>query len=354
MSSDEVGDYQAWANEHRAGSAAFGDTGAIIKDGRRVRKTVTLAKYGSPQTGEVKKRELRFHTFEKSANSKESSFELNSKNTWWCENDEIDRVLSFLQSEFATSGQYKMIEKRSGIASLLDALNGQNVDLEQLAYAISDSGNTGRIIQLLASSGVGLSAAEGAIISARREKVAKLQRIACSRNGTESDIQRLIGDDYWIFGGSYVGVARRSILPLDQYDIPLLEADGTLHIVELKGPVIPRLVRRHRNHPIVGNEVHEAISQAMNYLRSADELGASVSTQYRNDTGLDFDLRRVFATVVIGHPSHVGEFDERTVKQTIRSYNAHLSRVRVITYKELGEMAEQALSFQARELKPSE
>ena len=35
---------------------------------------------------------------------------------------------------------------------------------------------------------------------------------------------------------------RRSLTQLDQYDIPLLTADGTLHVVELKGPCIAALV----------------------------------------------------------------------------------------------------------------
>ena len=52
---------------------------------------------------------------------------------------------------------------------------------------------------------------------------------------SETEIQRLIGQSYWIFGGRYVGIARRDLIPLDQHDIPLIGADGTLHIVELKG-----------------------------------------------------------------------------------------------------------------------
>jgi len=95
-------------------------------------------------------------------------------------------------------------------------------------------------------------------------------------------VQRLIGDAYWIFGGRYVGVAaRRNLMSLDQHDIPLFEADGTLHIVELKGPNIPKLVSTHRNHWIVGDDVHEAVGQAMNYVRAFDELGASHSSYYR-------------------------------------------------------------------------
>lgn len=165
---------------------------------------------------------------------------------------------------------------------------------------------------------------------------------------TETDLQQVVGDSYWLFGGRYVGIADwRNIGPLDQHDIPLLCADGTLHIVELKGSNISNLVRRHRNHWIVGGAVHEAASQAMNYLRTLDENGAALETIYRKEFGVHYDMRRAFATVVIGHPIHVAGVDARVVDQTLRSYNSHLSRVEVITYATLLDTAERALVFEA-------
>jgi hypothetical protein len=64
---------------------------------------------------------------------------------------------------------------------------------------------------------------------------------------------------------------------LDQYDIPLVSADGSLHIVELKGPA-SRLVREQCGSLIVADEVHEAVSRCLNYLRSLDETGATLQT----------------------------------------------------------------------------
>jgi Domain of unknown function (DUF4263) len=202
-------------------------------------------------------------------------------------------------------------------------------------------------VAALAATDEGLPAAEGALISQRRGLVARLREMAGNPRTTETDLQRVMGDAYWLFGGRYVGVAeRRNLAPLDQHDIPLLGADGTLHIVELKGPNIPNLVRKHRNHYIAGTEVHEATSQAMNYLRTLDETGATLTTTYRNEFGVDYDMRRVFATVVIGHPAHAVHPDTRIIEQTLRSYNAHLSRVEVITYASLLDAAERALAFE--------
>lgn len=177
--------------------------------------------------------------------------------------------------------------------------------------------------------------------------VATLRELAEDPSTNERHLQPPLLRAPWIFGSRYAGVAdRRSLVPLDQYDIPLIRADGALHIVELKGPVIPGLVQRHRNHWIVGDEVHEAVSQAMNYLRGLDEMGPVLESTYRKELGIEVDMRRVFATVVIGHPAHVKAPDVRTIEDTIRSYNAHLSRVEVVTYASLLDAAERALTFE--------
>jgi hypothetical protein len=89
------------------------------------------------------------------------------------------------------------------------------------------------------------------------------------------------------------------------------------------------------------------VAQAMNYLRSLDELGAGLSKTYENELGQKYDMRRVFATVVIGHPKHANKTDNPTVvAQTLRSYNAHLSRIEVVTYDQLVDSAERALVFE--------
>ena len=84
----------------------------------------------------------------------------------------------------------------------------------------------------------------------------------------------------------------------------------------------------------------------MNYLRTLDENGSTLETTYRKEFGVDYDMRRAFATVVIGHPVHVVGVDSRVIDQTLRSYNAHLSRVEVISYATLLDTAERALIFE--------
>jgi hypothetical protein len=90
----------------------------------------------------------------------------------------------------------------------------------------------------------------------------------------------------------------RSFVLGDQYDVPLVTADGSLHLVELKKAHITPLIREHRKHLMVSGEVHAAVSQTQNYLRSLDETRDRVQTEF------GINARRVHATVVIGHVDH--------------------------------------------------
>ena len=344
-------DFNVWINDQPQGAGQFGHRGAVIKAGPQVYKTVSKSIYGDDTTGEVKKRELRFraHSRRRDGRPGWNFDEPDPKATWSCENEEIDRLLAFLHTDVAESGRYRVVDTESPAAALLDLLARSEVDVEELAGALLAKGDVGPLVGLLTASGAGLSAAEVAVLSARRHLVAELQALIREPSTSETDVQRLINDAYWLFGGRYVAVAeRRNLVPLDQHDIPLLTADGTLHVVELKGPVIPKLIQKHRNHWIVGDDVHEAVGQAMNYLRWLDEAGAMLETMYRKELGQAYDMSRAFATVVIGHPDHVSNegVDAELVRRTLRTYNAHLSRLQVITYEDLADDAERALVFE--------
>ena len=324
-------------------SAPFGHRGAILKKYRDAALVVDLVSH------EDRQRELFFRRVPRRLGG--NGYEL-GETIWRLEfkNEDVDNLIAFLRDEPTLSRGFAPPDMAPGgpMAALADLIDSEGIDTSSLVNAVTQRNDLGAVVAALAATDKGLPAAQGALIRRRRALVAELQRMAENPDTTETDLQRAMGDAYWLFGGRYIGTAPRNLAPLDQHDIPLLGADGTLHIVELKGPNIPNLVHRHRNHWIVGNDVHEATSQAMNYLRTLDEMGSALSTMYRDERGVDYNMRRLFATVVIGHPRHLRdkEADERVVEQTIRSYNAHLSRVEVITYFTLLEAAERALQFE--------
>jgi hypothetical protein len=344
MPETEDEEFTVWLNDQPSAPGQLRCRGAVIKKGPRVIKTVTLAEYGNQETGEVRRRQLTFRTCPRDPNGPGYDF-ANPSASWFCEDEEIDRLLAFLTTEVERSGRYRLLDMASPAAALLEVTG--NLNVEQLADALRDHADIADIVTELARTGPGRHAAETAVLRQRRQLVARLQQFFDDTATTETQMQQAMGDAYWLFGGRYVGVAdRRNLVPLDQHDVPLLSADGTLHIVELKGPHVPRLVHRHRNHWIVGSDVHEAVSQAISYLRGVDELGPGIQVMHQNEFGRSYDLVRVFATVVIGHPAHVQDADAGQVERAIRSYNAHLSRVEVVTWASLLGAAENALQFE--------
>ena len=84
-------------------------------------------------------------------------------------------------------------------------------------------GDVASVVTGLASTSVGLSAVEAAVIASRRRVIADLQALAVAAGTTETVMHQAIADNYWIFGGQYVGIApRRDFALLDQHDYPLL------------------------------------------------------------------------------------------------------------------------------------
>jgi hypothetical protein len=249
------------------------------------------------------------------------------------------------------------ITPNEAAASVLEYFDRLGLSGEGVGAALSNRHDIASIFTFAAaSSAAGLSAAEAAVIAQRRNLIAELKQMIADPATTETDLHRKIKGNYWIFGGRYTGVARGSIMPMDKYDIPLFCADGSLHIVELKGSYISDLVVRHRQHLIPGQKVHEAALQAANYIRQLDEGGAAMETLYRK-SGLDYDLRRGRATVVIGNQDFVhipadpvrqlGSVTRAMVDQTIRTYNSLINRVEVLTWADLLDAADRSLRFES-------
>ncbi|MFI2257516.1 Shedu anti-phage system protein SduA domain-containing protein [Streptomyces tubercidicus] len=248
------------------------------------------------------------------------------------------------------------IAPNEAATSVLEYFDRLGLSGEGVGAALSHRRDISSIVAFAAaSSEAGLSAAEAAVIAQRRSLIAELKRMIADPATTETDLHRKIKGNYWIFGGRYTGVARSSIMPMDRHDIPLFCADGSLHIVELKGSHITELAVRHRQHLIPGAEVHEAVMQAANYIRQLDEGGAAMETLYRK-SGLNYDLRRGRATVVIGNQDFVnipedparqlGAATRAMIDQTIRTYNSLINRVEVLTWADLLDSADRSLRFE--------
>jgi hypothetical protein len=177
----------------------------------------------------------------------------------------------------------------------------------------------------------------------RRAELDALREAVQHPDTTERDLQSILERMPWVFGGSFLSkTGRRALTTSDQLDLSLIRPDGWLHGVEIKRAHIPRLIRRHRNHFVTGHEVNEAVGQAMNYLRGLDEERHRILNEHEIDT------RRAGMSVVIGSARFVPEaISAGEIAQTIRTFNSYVSRVQVITYDQLIDDAQRALTLAA-------
>ncbi len=178
-------------------------------------------------------------------------------------------------------------------------------------------------------------------LRARQAGVRALRAAVDDPASSESALHDRLKNQEWIFGGAYVDeLARRQYTPDTILDIPLLRGDGSLHVVELKRANIEKLVIRSGGHLMLGAAVHRAVSQTQNYLRALDEKRDSILAEHAVDT------RRSAATIVIGHPQYAtSEVTPAEMAETIRTYNAHQSRIEVITYETLLSSAARMLAL---------
>jgi hypothetical protein len=311
----------------------------VVKKGPQVYKAASLITYGNPDTFEVKRRELRVKSYRARRSGPGFDFS-ETEHSWHCEDSEIERLQFLLNEELAESGTYSKVDAESAVTQVVAQLDEASLEhalIQRLTYALV---SRPEFAETLAA--VDNAALLAEVVNRATQKIGlqRLQDAVAHPESTESDLQRVLEEHWWMFGGRYINTAaRRTLVVGEQLDIPLIRSDGTLHVVELKLANIPKLVVEHRGKPVAGPEVHLACSQAMGYLRSLDEHRAAI----KSDLGID--CRRASATVVVGHPAFVEPFTEQQVCEAIRTYNAHLSRIEVITYADLIQSAERSLSL---------
>jgi len=305
----------------------------VIKAGPQAWKTAALLTFGDKATGEVKRRTLRVQTWRREGSG--YGFENKSNYRWSCDDEEVTQLLALLSTHLPSPGSYTLLDEASASAVLARLVAG---DASDAADAVVELLELPAVRDALAASGAAVAGA--ALVNAQRQRTVleRLRTAIMDPDMTEHGLNKALSGEWWLFGGRFVGEhERRKFTSLDQLDIPLLRADGSLHIVELKRANIPKLVLRHRNHLVPGEDVHLAVGQAMNYLRALDEQAA----QIRQDLGVN--VRRSSATVVVGHPDYC-KFTDQQVAETLRTFNSHLARIEVISYAELLTGATAALS----------
>jgi hypothetical protein len=130
-----------------------------------------------------------------------------------------------------------------------------------------------------------------------------------------AELCRLLRRERWIFGGHLLPWPEDVALPGEA--IPLLQFDGTLHVVSVEPPGAPDVFTA-------------AVDRARTILRTLDDERASIGER------LGIAYGRVLVTIVVGDPAFVTEPDAGR----IRALNALSSGITVMTYEALITIAE--------------
>jgi hypothetical protein len=169
--------FTVWINRPGQGKVFLARRGAQIKRGSLTTKTVTLTDYGDPFTGALSKRELHFRTHEHKKGESPDYDEPDPKTTWWCEGDEVERVIAFLQSEVSKTGRYRLIDTNSPAGTILDLLRNGEFSAEGVASLLLQSEDVEDLAMILTSSSQGAAVAQLAVIEERRAMLRSLRSL---------------------------------------------------------------------------------------------------------------------------------------------------------------------------------
>lgn len=340
MSEDEVAKaFHVWHKTASSSSNVLRTDGLEVHKGRYVFKSASIRVIGDRESGTVHRTELRVGTYRRKDFGPGFYFDA-PELTWFCQDEQVERFRDFLNVAFPDEGYYLRVNERVNVAPLAAALSAGVINAAGVAALIRSLTSVPGVTEALAEAD--LTDVFTSAVERRRQSagVDALRAAVEDPSSSEQRLQEILQEHWWMFGSRYVGMtARRKITLLDQFDIPLVRADGALHVVELKKACVPKLLVEHRSHNALGPEVHLAVSQAQNYLAALDRQ----ETVIRAELGLD--CRRAFATVVIGHPEHADRGTHEEISEAIRIYNSHLSRIEVLTYEDLVSGAERALEI---------
>ncbi|UYM05485.1 Shedu anti-phage system protein SduA domain-containing protein [Solicola gregarius] len=319
--------------------------------------------FGDEQTGEVKRQEFRAQTW--AAKPAGAGYDFDKTDYHWhCDGSkEIEAVRMLLSDEFPQAGEFRLVHTESDAGELLDQLSDGDLGGADAVRLVELAGSNPGLIAALAASPEGVSIAGAVELERRRQQLRELRCVVeASESSERDDIHPLIREMTWVFGGEYVGEARRkSLIAGDVLDVPLLRPDGSLHVVELKAANAPKLVEQYRGAKdrsvgvgglqedvplVVGAEANRAVGQVMSYLTHLDESRDTVLSRFKIDT------RRASATVLIGHPKFVDGYSRDEIDEAIRIFNSHHTRIQLRHYADLIETAEHALALSTSDGKP--
>jgi hypothetical protein len=145
----------------------------------------------------------------------------------------LGRDAEFLEAPEDQPGRYRIPRGRAEAMIWIERVIRDRIDVEDTWAEARRLAISPKAIAALAADADGQTLLRAVRLQRRAAGLTALRQVVEDSRATEYQLQQAINGHYWIFGGRYVGdeKAYRRLVPGDEYDIPLIWADGALQVV---------------------------------------------------------------------------------------------------------------------------
>lgn len=335
-------------------------TQADLKDGPQAYRIATLLELINPKTQEFHHYTLKIDQFNKTKTAwtykPDRSVLLDGKKP-----DEIEKLYNFLHTAYkkklgdisgevhlisatdyaALENIYKAVNKIDDsdklelVGKLLSKLDEDNSSISSFVKAFENSND--ETIQHIATASRLLEYSKS---------LDKLKELVRNPNSKESDFQKHLKINPWMFGSEYSEIlSKRTWTRDDNLDYMLRRTvDGYLEIVEIKTAFSDALFLHDSSHDSYysSSKLSPVIGQVIRYIEEVERNRDSIIAKDKADT------LKIRARVIVGRDGN------KEHQAALRNFNAHLHQIEIITYDQLIRIADRVLSMFDVEVLPQQ
>ena len=321
----------------------------VLREGPQVSKIAILYQIVNPQDRSLHHYALKLESLKR---TKRHGWQVQTDRVFTletAETDEIRRLIDFLDSVLSNQlpdrdGSFVVMrqgsfERISDVAALLNSvdstqkleflrrvlreLSGEGIDQVELIGVLEDEETP--ILRRIAVA---------TRLLEYRRALGELER-RVEANEIELELQSLLEQHPWMFGSEYSELLhRRDWTRDDRQDFMLRRTvDGFLEIVEIKRPFNEPIMRLDESHSSYypSHELSKALGQAVRYIEEVDRDRDSILAKDQEES------LKIRARVIIGRDGDEAE------QRALRSFNAHLHRIEVLTFDQLVRIAQRVV-----------
>jgi hypothetical protein len=338
--------------QQTSGNPNIGNTQQVVlKDGPRTFRIATIFEIMDPAAGKLHHLSLQLDSFDKTKAAwkvkPEKRIRLDGESP-----DEISMLASFLQTALSKQypekagdyhvvpdEQYKLLEnlvntipnlpgqqKFELITELFKSFSDLDIEAQNFVAAFKN-------LTPIAAKHIGIAARYVEYESAFSE----FSIFVDSSEAKESRLQSCLKTNPWIFGSEYSEILdRRKWTRDDSLDFMLRRTvDGYLEIIEIKTPAVEDLFRYDSSHDSYypSSELSKALGQVFRYIEEVERKRDSIIASD------NIDPLKIRARIIIGRDGNEKQ------QMALRTLNAHLHRVEVLTFDQLKRVGERTLGI---------